>query len=125
MTCAPTLDRRTQTTSPASYSLASPNRFNCLYMTKTTSAIMMKYMICEMKSPYRNTDGFPETGEVTVAFSDDRFPVGRYRPTIGLMMSLTSELTTADDATPMTKPSFFSEAFSILSMTARSELQRL
>src|SRR5436309_14773402 len=104
-------------------------------MTKTTSAIMMKYMICEMKSPYRNTDGFPETGEVTVAFSDDRFPVGRTRPTIGLMMSLTSELTTADDATPMTKPIaspmtpnvcrkstnsltkpfFFSEAFSILS----------
>jgi len=30
-----------------------------------------------MKSPYRNTDGLPETGEVTVAFRDDRFPVGQ------------------------------------------------
>src|SRR6266705_712776 len=71
-----------------------------------------------------------------VAFRDDRFPVGSTSPTIGFMRSLTSELTTADEATPMTKPMarpttpkvwrkstnslkkpfFFSEAFSILSM---------
>src|SRR6266566_4201560 len=38
------------------------------------------------------------------AFRDDRFPVGRIRPTIGLMRSFTSEFTTADEATPMTKP---------------------
>src|SRR5437879_12471191 len=89
-----------------------------------------------MKSPYRNTEGLPETGEVTVAFRDDRFPVGRMRPTMGLIMSLTSELTTADEATPITKPMarpitpnvwrkstnsltkpfFFSVAFSILSI---------
>src|SRR6267143_831230 len=116
-------------------------RLSCLYMRKTTKAIMTKYMIWEMKSPYRNTDGFPDTGEVVVAFSDDRFPVGSTRPTMGLMRSLTSEFTTADEATPMTKPMarpttpkvwrksmnsltkpfFFSEAFSILSMVARSE----
>src|SRR2546427_3080939 len=98
-----------------------------------------------MKSPYRNTDGLPETGEVTVAFSDDRFPVGRTRPTIGLIMSLTSELTTADEATPMTKPMaspitpnvwrkstnsltkpfFFSVAFSILSIAWLSEFSLL
>src|SRR5439155_26356357 len=98
-----------------------------------------------MKSPYRNTDGLPETGEVTVAFRDDRFPVGRMRPTIGLIMSLTSELTTADEATPMTKPMaspitpnvwrkstnsltkpfFFSVAFSILSIAWFSEFSLL
>src|SRR3989442_9621948 len=64
---------------------------------------------------------------------------------IGLMRSLTSEFTTADEATPMTKPMarpttpkvwrksmnsftkpfFFSEDFSILSMTVSFELQCL
>src|SRR2546428_13898237 len=93
-------------------------------------------MTCEMKSPYRNTDGFPETGDVTVAFSDARFPVGKTSPTIGLNRSLTREFTTADEATPITKPIarpmtpkvwrkpvnsltnpfFFSVVFSILSM---------
>src|SRR5947208_16917476 len=76
-----------------------------------------------------------------VALRDDRFPVGRTRPTIGLMMSLTSEFTTADEATPMTKPIarpitpkvcrkstnsltkpfFFSVAFSILSILVRHD----
>src|SRR5205807_6133669 len=36
-------------TNLAVYILARPRRFSCLYIMKTTRAIMTKYMICEMK----------------------------------------------------------------------------
>lgn len=74
-----------------------------------------------------------------VAFSEERFPLGRKIPTSGFMRSLTSAFTTADAAAPimkaiarpmipnvwrksmnsLMKPFFFSEALSILSIEAR------
>ena len=72
------------------------------YSKEEINAIIKKSIMFAIKSPYLKSDVTPVNWFVTEYCNVLRSPDGNARPTIGLIMSLTSAVTSFDAAAPIT-----------------------